>query len=193
VLRFLANEEAIMSLAHEATVAVGKALNTVHAGADKLASKKLDIANAARIPVASPAFVAGGPLPVSATADGEGVPPRIEWGDVPAGTRSIALVCEDPDAPFPEPYVHWLVYDLAPNAVSVAGRYEEGKNSKLQDGFTGAAPPPGHGVHKYHFQVFALDVALKLGPSAGRGALLDAMRGHVVAWGELVGTYERTS
>jgi phosphatidylethanolamine-binding protein (PEBP) family uncharacterized protein len=69
--------------------------------------------------------------------------------------------------------------------------YRLGQNSKLDLGFTPAAPPPGHGVHHYHFQVFALDRPVQLDPGAGRGDLLDVMKGHVTGWGELVGTYER--
>lgn len=90
--------------------------------------------------------------------------------------------------------MHWLAYDLDPGVSSIArtgvvGR--EGKNSMMKVGFTPAAPPPGHGVHRYHFQIFALDKALGLEPGAGRSALLEAIHGHVVAWGELIGTYER--
>ena len=73
----------------------------------------------------------------------------------------------------------------------VAEGYRHGKNSKLSTGFTPAAPPPGHGPHHYHFQVFALDVALIDPPGIGRGSLVDRMKGHVLAWGEIVGVYER--
>jgi Raf kinase inhibitor-like YbhB/YbcL family protein len=136
-------------------------------------------------------------LPLSATADGDGAPPHLEWIGVPASARSVAIVVEDPDAPFPRPFVHWLVFDIDPATVSsidfrhgVPGR--EGKNSMMKAGFTPAAPPPGNGMHRYYFQVFALDVVLGLEEGAGRSALIDAMRGHIVAWGQLVGTYERT-
>ena len=93
----------------------------------------------------------------------------------------------DPDAPFPEPYVHWMVYGIAPNA-SFGERYNEGKNSKLAIGFTPAAPPRGHGLHHYHFEVFALDAATDYDPGVGRSQLLEQMKGHVLGWGEVIGT-----
>lgn len=183
-----------MGIAHSAAVTLGKALSPVHAGEHKLASQKLELGNLTSIIVTSDAFANGNPLPLSATIDGIGAPPHIEWLGVPPSARSVALIVEDPDAPFPRPFVHWLVYDLDPSmsvleGVGFAGR--EGKNSLMRIGFTPAAPPPGHGAHRYHFQVFALDKKLELEPGVGRSTLLEAMRGHVVAWGELVGTYER--
>lgn len=185
-----------MGIGHNAAVTLGKALGKVHAGQHKLTSQKLELGKLTSIVVTSDAFANGNPLPLSATADGAGTPPHLEWLGVPANARSIAVIVEDPDAPFPRPFVHWLVYDVDPGAVNiidfrtgVPGR--EGKNSMMKVGFTPAAPPPGHGMHRYHFQVFALDKVLGLEEGAGRSAMLAAMRGHVVAWGELVGTYER--
>lgn len=183
-----------MGMAHEAAVTIGKALRPVHAGEQKLLSQRLGLGNLTSIVVRSDSFAADGPLPLSATTDGVGYPPHLEWLGVPASARSVAVVVEDPYVPFPRPFVHWLVYDLDPSVSSldganVAGR--EGKNSLMKIGFAGAAPPPGHGPHRYHFQVFALDRTLDLEPGVGRGALLEAMRGHVVAWGEIVATYER--
>lgn len=193
-MRFLLLVRA-MGIAHEAEAVVGHALASVHAGDEKLASRKVASGILPTILVSSSAFHASGPLPVSSTADGEGVPPALTWEGVPDRARSIALVCEDPDAPFPEPFVHWLVYDLPATARTLGGSTplpgKEGKNSKLATGFIGAAPPVGHGIHHYHFQIFALDGALDLAPGIGRGDLLDAMKGHVLAFGELVGTYER--
>jgi Raf kinase inhibitor-like YbhB/YbcL family protein len=105
------------------------------------------------------------------------------------------VVVEDPDAPLPEPFVHWIVYGLPANVssldASTMAHACEGKNSTMMTGFTPAAPPPGHGLHRYHFQVFALDAHLVLEAGPGRSKLFDAMRGHVLAWGEVVGTYER--
>jgi Raf kinase inhibitor-like YbhB/YbcL family protein len=113
---------------------------------------------------------------------------------VPASTKSVAVVCEDPDAPLPEPFVHWMVYGL-PSTVQeldgTAAAHPEGLNSKLSIGYAPVSPLTGHGEHHYHFEVFALDVPLSLPRGAGRSALIEAMRGHVVAWGDIVGTYER--
>lgn len=184
-----------MGLAYEVVKRLGRVLRPVRAGANKLAAGKLGSEDNATLEVTSSAFHVGQELPRSATADGEGIPPPIAWKGVPEGARSMALVCEDPDAPFPEPFVHWIVYGipakdgtLDTSALSTA---REGLNSRGTRGYTGAAPPPGHGTHHYHFQVFALDTELPLHPGAGRSALLAAMRGHVVAWGDHVGTYGR--
>jgi len=187
-------EENAMSLIHDATVGFGKAIRGIHAGPNKLVSRKLSLAALTRLDVASADFRDGEALPLSATADtadGAAIPPNLSWTAPPHGAQSMVVICEDPDAPFPEPFVHWLVYGLANGAASVFGSYRQGKNSKLEVGFTGAAPPPGHGIHHYHFQVFALDRTLALEDGSGRSALVSAMRDHVIAWGEIVGTYER--
>jgi Raf kinase inhibitor-like YbhB/YbcL family protein len=188
-----------MGLANNLSKTLGKAIEPIRAGEDKLASRRLvhdRSLRAARrtLEVSSTAFTNGDPLPLAFTADGANLPPPIAWSNVPSSARSLALVVEDPDAPYPRPFVHWLVYDL-PVAVSSmatapAGAHQ-GKNSKLEPGYTGAAPPRGHGTHRYHFQLFALDTPLDLPDGVGRSALVDAMRGHIVAWGELIATYSR--
>ncbi len=183
-----------MGLAHDVMAKVGKTLANVHAGDERLAACKLDIApSAERLRVES-SFPPGEPLPVSATVDGSSLPPSLRWSMPPAIARSFAVVVEDPDAPFPEPFVHWMVYGIPATVLELDGTaagFPEGQNSLLQAGFTGAAPPPGHGRHAYHFQVFALDVLVDLDHGIGRSTLFERMRGHVVAWGEIVGTYER--
>lgn len=190
-----AGEEATMGLAQNVVRRIGRVLRPMRAGTDKLAASKLGSDENATMDVTSEAFHVGQELPRASTADGEGAPPPIAWTGVPAGARSIAIVCEDPDAPLPEPFVHWLVWgipakDGALDATAMATA-REGTNGKGTRGFTGAAPPPGHGTHHYHFQVFALDRDLELEDGLGRSALVDAMRGHVIAWGDLVGTYGR--
>lgn len=185
-----------MGIAHKTVVAVGHALSNVHAGSDKLASHKLVADQAASIMLRSPIFKGGEPLPISCTADGQGDPPALAWDALPKDTVSLALICEDPDVPFPEPFVHWLVYAIPATTRAIAtplsSAAREGQNSTLKRGYTPAAPPPGHGLHHYHFQLFALDTVSQLEPDVGRSALLDHMRGHVLAWGELVGTYQRS-
>jgi Raf kinase inhibitor-like YbhB/YbcL family protein len=184
----------VMGLTDRAKAKVGQALSGVRAGDDKLASRKL-CGGAPSIDVKSRAFQAGAPLPPSSSADGGGTPPPLEWGAVPTETKSLVVMCEDPDAPLPEPFLHWTVYGIPPTVHALSGasvgRWKEGENSTLRTGFTGAAPPPGHGVHRYHFQVFALDTELPLDTGAGRGALLGAMKDHVLAFGDLLGTYQR--
>ena len=142
----------------------------------------------------SPAFDDHAPIPREHSHASGDVSPPLEWSQVPDEAVKLALVCEDPDAPLSEPFVHWLVYDIPPgtHAVTDGARFTEGKSSVMQVGFTPAAPPPGHGVHHYHFQVFALDTTLDLAAGAGRSQVLEAMDGHVVAWGDLVGTYQRS-
>jgi Raf kinase inhibitor-like YbhB/YbcL family protein len=182
-----------MGFAQNAVFTVGRALRGLRAGELKLATRKLGLRSPGAITVTSAAFEHGHALPLSATADGDGLPPPIAWRGVPTFARGLVLICEDPDAPFPKPFVHWLVYGMpaSPDGVLARTPHREGKNSTLAHGFTPAAPPPKHGKHRYHFQLFALDHDLALEAGAGRSALLEAMRGHVVAWGELIGTYER--
>ncbi len=183
-----------MTFAHQVASSIGRALTHVHAGRGKLASRKLALGEPT-IRVTSLVFHDGERLALSSTADGGGLVPPIEWEGIPPITKSIVVIVEDPDAPFPKPFVHWLVYGIGPTAANITGApietYVQGRNSALKIGFAAAAPPPGHGRHRYHFQVFALDVTLNLAPGAGRTALLDRMRSHVLAWGEMVGTYER--
>jgi Raf kinase inhibitor-like YbhB/YbcL family protein len=183
-----------MGIVDEAVEALGHSIRNVHAGSDKLMSRKLMGQTAPAIAVTSPAFAPLGRLPVSCTVDGAGTPPAIEWIHVPAKTQSMVLACEDPDSPLPEPFVHWIVYGIRASARSLDARtsaaLQHGKNSKFATGFLPIAPPPGQGVHHYHFQVFALDSETEI-DGLGRSALVDHMEGHVLAWGELVGTYER--
>ena len=184
-----------MSFTQDITRKVGRVMGGMRAGVEKIASRKLATDQNQTLAVTSPDFPNGGDLPRSASKDGEGVAPIIAWANVPEGTLSFVLICEDPDAPLPEPFAHWLVYDIPATATmldeSTRNTSREGKNSNLKVGYTGAAPPRGHGAHHYHFQIFALDAELPINPGAGRYELLETMRGHVLAWGECVGTYER--
>lgn len=158
------------------------------------------------ISVHSSAFASGDPIPPKYTGDGADLSPPLSWDGLPEGTRELALICDDPDAPTPEPWVHWVIYQLSPDLTSLPEGLPatprltnplsalQGRNSWTSGrtiGYRGPAPPPGHGVHHYHFRLYALDAQLKLGPGADKRALLSAMRGHVLGEGELVGTYAR--
>lgn len=184
-----------MGIAHEVSVAAGHALSGVHAGEKKLAAHKVADGIAPSIEVRSVAFDADSLLPISCTVDGVGAPPPISFHGVPEEAQGLVVICEDPDAPFPEPYVHWMVYGMPGVAEDLDAQsqasYKYGQNSKLELGYTPAAPPPGHGLHHYHFQVFALDRKLELEQGIGRSDLLEAMKSHVLAWGEIIGTYQR--
>jgi Raf kinase inhibitor-like YbhB/YbcL family protein len=183
-----------MKIAEEVAKAAGQALASVRAGADKLVGRRY-AQGVATIKLESAWFADGGALPRRSSSESEGVPPPLSWSEPPAETRELVLIVEDPDAPKPEPFVHWLVYDINPATRSLdvegAKHAREGKNSLLKEGFAAVAPPPGHGVHHYHFQLFALDAPLALDKGEGKSRLVSHMEGHVIGFGELVGTYER--
>jgi Raf kinase inhibitor-like YbhB/YbcL family protein len=149
--------------------------------------------------VTSPAFADQQPIPARYTADGEGTSPPLAWADVPNGTRSIALIVEDADSPTPSPLVHAIAWHIDPAIRQVSeGELVLGKdhlslgiNSLLRQGWLPPDPPPGHGPHRHGFQVFALDHDPELGVLPGRSTLIRALRGHTLAYGLLIGTYER--
>ena len=172
------------------------------AGADRLAIRNSRLAAPDNIHVTSDAFAAGQAIPSEYSADGNKVSPALQWSGVPSAAKSLALIVEDPDAPLPEPFMHWLAWNISPQTSSlpkaVPAENEvtnppmaQGKNSQLKIGFAGAAPPKRDDPHHYHFQLFALDTVLEVKPGAGRSELLPAMAGHVIARGELVGTFRR--
>jgi len=153
--------------------------------------------------IRSDAFANNEVIPRKYTGDGQDLSPPLTWSDLPEGTRELALIVDDPDAPTPEPWVHWVIYKISPDApglpegisasqpVSAPAGALQGSNSWGNIGYGGPAPPRGHGVHHYHFKLAALDIELDLDAGANKQALLNAMRGHVLARGELVGTYQR--
>jgi Raf kinase inhibitor-like YbhB/YbcL family protein len=160
---------------------------------------------AAAIVVESPVLKAGQPIPKDYSADGKNVSPPLTWRNVPAGTKQLALICDDPDAPTPVPFVHWVVYKIPPTATGLPEGLPIEPGAAMPAGLEGAvqglsgfrrpiyrgpAPPPGK-VHHYHFTVYALDTALDLAPGLNKQQLLEAMQGHVIGQGELVATYER--
>lgn len=183
---------------------LGKALSDVRAGAEKLAIARSDLGGSfPSLDLTSPAFADGARLPERFTADGDGVSPPLVWAAPPDGTALLALLVEDADAPAPQPLVHAVVWGLAADV----GRLAEGairadgsdgttpdigRNSYFQTGWLPPDPPTGHGGHRYAFQLFALDGgAGDPGEQPGRAAMLQAMAGHVLAAGLLVGTYGR--
>jgi len=147
----------------------------------------------------SPSFVNGGRIPATYAADGQNISPALTWASLPKETRALALLCEDPDAPGPTPFIHWLVADIDPQQVGSmieqgAGSFPNatlGRNSFGRLGYDGPEPPKGSGVHHYHFRLYALVVPLGLKEGFGKEALMDALRGRLLGTGEIVGTYER--
>ena len=118
--------------------------------------------------------------------------PTIEWDGAPEGTVEFALLCDDPDAPRKDPWVHWVLAGIPKTARSTDDAPgTPGANDFGGRGWGGPFPPEGHGEHRYHFRVYALNAALGLKAGATKEELLHAARGHVLAEGELVGTYSR--
>ncbi|HLU39713.1 MAG TPA: YbhB/YbcL family Raf kinase inhibitor-like protein [Planctomycetota bacterium] len=147
------------------------------------------------IVVTSTSFPPNGPIPKKHTGEGSDISPSLSWSGLPPETKEIAIICDDPDAPTPEPWVHWVLYKVPPVPNGIAegsnGGGVEGRNSWSTIGWRGPMPPKGHGVHHYHFRVFALDAPVEYSPGITKNELLQRMRGHVLAEGELIGTYER--
>lgn len=149
----------------------------------------------------SPHFPDGGRIPERYARDGENVSPPLKWSGVPEGTRSLALVVEDPDAPRGT-FGHWAVFNIAPDLVELpeaSGKpgqqaLQQGKNDFGNAYYDGPQPPVGHGVHHYHFRLAALDVSSLGVPSlAGVRKIWEAAGQHVIEETELVGTYERAT
>lgn len=164
------------------------------AGDIRLACARLRV-KPSRVQLRSADFEDGGELPLACTADGAGTPPRLSWTGVPKGARSLALLVEDPDAPTPYPFVHWIVYDIPPHAGSIGAAVTAGarvgRNSMMRSSWAPCAPPRGDTPHRYIFQLFALDQSAQLSGHAGRAAVIEEMAGHVIGFGALVGTWRR--
>jgi Raf kinase inhibitor-like YbhB/YbcL family protein len=147
--------------------------------------------------VKSSAFVPDAPIPrkYAYKGEGENVSPPISWAGAPPGTKSFALVCDDPDAPRKEPWVHWVVYRIAASATGLSegsvSAAAQGKNDFGEPGWGGPMPPKGHGTHHYRFKLRALDTELDLPEGKTRAQIEQAMKSHVLAEATLVGTYER--
>lgn len=151
------------------------------------------------IQITSTAFADGQPIPARYTCDSGDVSPALTWINAPAGTKSFALIADDPDAPVGT-WVHWVVYDLSAGTNSlpenvaksqyIAGNAKQGLNDFHRLGYGGPCPPPGK-AHRYFFKLYALDAMLDLKPGVMKNDLLKAMEGHVLAEGQLMGTYQR--
>lgn len=147
------------------------------------------------IRLTSPAFAPNAPIPKKHTGEGPDVSPPLAWSGLPAGTKELALICDDPDAPTLKPWVHWVLYKLPPTLPGLkegdSGGGVEGMTDFGRPGWGGPMPPRGHGVHRYFFRLYALDRPVALKAGASKEDLLAAMKGHILDQGELVGTYER--
>jgi hypothetical protein len=142
----------------------------------------------------------GEEIPVNFTCDGENYSPEISTREVPNGTKSLALILEDPDAPVGL-FVHWVIYNIGPDVLTIREKVEkvaetkegfrQGKNDFGRVGYDGPCPPRGHGYHRYFFKMYALNSTLSIHGSATRATLLKAMEGKVLDQVEYMGRYKR--
>jgi Raf kinase inhibitor-like YbhB/YbcL family protein len=149
--------------------------------------------------ITSPLFQAGEKIPVKYTCDGQNISPPLDWSQGSAGTNSFALIMDDPDSPGGA-FTHWVIFNLPPDtrglpeAVPAEGELSngalQGKNNSGKIGYFGPCPPSGS-AHHYRFTVYALDRPLDLAAGASKVQVLQAMQGHILAQGQLVGTYQR--
>jgi Raf kinase inhibitor-like YbhB/YbcL family protein len=150
------------------------------------------------IKVTSSAWQEGETIPKRYTCDGENISPPLDFASIPEETQSIALISDDPDAPA-KVWVHWVIYNLPkdtshlqeniPPQERLPNGALQGKNDSRTIGYTGPCPPGG--IHRYYFKVYALNKMLDLRPSATKQELLDAMQGHILGQGTLMGRYSR--
>jgi Raf kinase inhibitor-like YbhB/YbcL family protein len=149
-------------------------------------------AGGAKMKITSSAFQEGATIPSKFTCDGADASPPLQVADIPSGARSLVLIADDPDAPSGL-FTHWLVWNLSPQTSTVAEgsapKGVHGTNDFGKSGYGGPCPPSG--THRYYFKIFALDRELDLSSGAKRAQLDAAMKGHVVAQGELMGRYSR--
>jgi len=175
----------------------------VHGHPVSLAPEILGLSKPAKIEVRSSSFQSGSAIPQQYSDFGEKISPPLSWTGVPGNAKSVVVMCEDPDPPVdPRPFIHWLLFNLPPDINELRtgvpgtpkldglGGALQGQNSRGSIGYFGPRPPANDPPHHYYFQVYALDRELALPFGAQRQQLLDAMKGHVLAFGELVGTFQ---
>ena len=141
----------------------------------------------------SDAFANGQSIPAKYSCIGKNISPALAWNEPPAGTSSFALIVDDPDAPAGT-WVHWVLYNIPANTHNLPESTDPsgisvGKNSSGNTRYDGPCPPGG--THRYFFKLYALDSALSLSPGATKEQLLNAMRDHILAQGELMGTFSK--
>jgi Raf kinase inhibitor-like YbhB/YbcL family protein len=150
------------------------------------------------ISIMSSAFENAGQIPTKYTCDGENVSPPLSWKNLPSGTKSIAIINDDPDAPMGT-WVHWVIYNIPANSSGLPENIKpleklpdgtmQGRNSWGKIGYGGPCPPSG--THRYFFKIYALDKVLELKPGATKEELLKAMKGHIIGEGQFYGKYSR--
>jgi Raf kinase inhibitor-like YbhB/YbcL family protein len=147
--------------------------------------------------ISSPSFLSNQTVPSAYTCEGQDISPQLYFENVPAQAKSLVLICDDPDAPG-KIWVHWIVYNLPATVntlsegASIAGLGgKEGVTDFGKQSYGGPCPPKGHGLHHYHFKLYALDTMLDLPAGATQEQVMNALNSHKLAEAELVGTYKR--
>ena len=157
-----------------------------------------EIKDAKKIEISSPAFENNSLIPKQYTCDGENFSPPLSWSNIPADTKSLALICDDPDAPAGT-WVHWVIYNMPPASKGLqegvlplkdfSHNAKQGINDFKKFGYGGPCPPSG--THRYFFKLYALNTNLNLESGADKKQLLIAMKGHILSQTEIVGKYKR--
>jgi Raf kinase inhibitor-like YbhB/YbcL family protein len=163
-------------------------------GLSPLATGGTDMA----ITLTSSAFTEGAMIPKKYTCDAEDISPDLKWSGLPQGAKSLALICDDPDAPVGA-WVHWVLFNIPadittlpagiPADAELKNGARHGKNDFRKLGYGGPCPPGG--THRYYFKLYALDTVLSLESGSSKAQLVAAMKGHVLAEGQLMGKYKR--
>lgn len=178
---------------------VGRALRPIRPGLGKLAGSSAR----AGVPLVVRSASFSGVMPPRLSVDGDGLSPALSWTGLPGSTRTVVLLVQDADVPAPRPFTQLVLYGPAtldhlsegevPSRIRGASPqgWRCGRNGVGLTGWLAPAPLRGHGAHRYAFQVFALDFAPRFAVTPGRGAMVRAMAGHIVGFGQVIGTYER--
>ncbi len=154
--------------------------------------------NPMKIKLHSNSFSENGYIPSKFTCDGKDISPQLSWSNIPEGTKSIAIICDDPDAPMGT-WVHWVIYNIPPDKRSLQENFpkvseiEDGTHQGINDfrkiGYNGPCPPPGK-AHRYFFKIYALDIKINEN-NLTMVKLLAKIEGHILGYGELIGLYKR--
>lgn len=148
--------------------------------------------------ITSPAFEEGAMIPEKYTCDGINISPPLKWSDVPDGTKSFAIICDDPDAPVGT-WVHWVIYNIPPDIYELSEHVapikilpngaQQGRNDFRKIGYVGPCPPGD--THRYYFKIYALSEELNIESGITKSELLKEMKGHILSEGQLMGRYKR--
>ena len=149
--------------------------------------------NSPKLKITSTSFANNGSIPSRYSCEGEEASPPLLISDIPSGTKSLAIILHDPDAPREGGFTHWVVWNIDPGNINIPENFkgaQQGLNGAGQPGYKGMCPPSG--THHYHFMVYALDTKLDIDKKTDKAGLEKSMQGHILAQGDLVGLYKKT-